>query len=92
MLFPEGRVSEDGLLQRVQPGAALVALRTGVPIVPVRIENTNQIIPYGSLAPRRSRETVRVTYLSPLRPQTYAALPRSKAIAALTEDLAAALS
>lgn len=92
VLFPEGRLSESGLLQRVQPGAALLALRTGVPIVPVGIRNTNGVVPYGALRPRYSPHPVRVTYGAPLHPQDYAALPRPKAIAALTDALAAALA
>ena len=91
VLFPEGRLSETGILQRVQPGAALLSLRTGAPIVPVRIENTSKIVPYGDLWPRFSRAKVTVTYGKPIFPKTYAALPRGKAVAALTEALTAAL-
>ena len=92
VLFPEGRLSEDGTLQRVQPGAALLALRTGVPIVPVGIQNTNLVVPYGDLLPRFSPRSVQVTYGSPIFPQSYSSLPRPKAIAALTAHLAAALA
>ncbi len=91
VLFPEGRLSESGLLQRVQPGAALLALRTGVPIVPVGLRNTNGVVPYGALRPQYSPRSVQVTYGSPIHPQDYATLPRPKAVAALTEVLAAAL-
>ena len=92
VLFPEGRLSENGLLQRVQPGAALLALRTGVPIVPVGIRNTSGVVPYGDLWPRYSPRPVQVTYGPPIHPQDYALLPRPKAIAALTEKLTAALT
>lgn len=91
-LFPEGRLSEGGTLQRVQPGAALLALRAGVPIVPVGIENTNGVVPYGELWPRFSMHPVQVTYGPPIFPQTYAALPRPQAIAAITEALRLALA
>ena len=91
VVFPEGRLSEDGVLQRVQPGAALLSLRTGAPIVPIRIENTNKVVPYGDVWPRFSRARVSVTYGKPLFPAAYAALPRPKAVAALTEALTAAL-
>ncbi len=92
VLFPEGRLSENGQLQRVQPGAALLALRTGAPIVPVGIQNTNGVVPYGDLWPRYSPRPVQVSYGSPIRPQDYAMLPRPKAIAALTATLTAALA
>ncbi len=92
VVFPEGRLSEDGTLQRVQPGAALLSLRTGAPIVPVRIQNTSRVVPYGAVWPRFSPVRVQVTYGPPIFPQTYASLPRSKALAALTAALTAALS
>ncbi len=92
VLFPEGRLSESGTLQRVQPGAALLSLRAGVPIVPVGIRNTNGIVPYGDLWPRYSPRRVQVTYGLPIYPQDYAPLPRAQAIAALSDALAAALA
>jgi len=92
VVFPEGRLSENGLLQRVQPGAALLALRTGAPIVPVGIRNTNCVVPYGDVWPRFSRDTVQVTYGKPILPQTYSSLPRAKALLALTEALTEALA
>lgn len=92
VLFPEGRLSESGFLQRVQPGAALLSLRTGVPIVPVGIRNTNGVVPYGELRPRYSPRPIQVTYGSPISPETYRSLPRPKAIAAITAALAAALA
>jgi len=92
VVFPEGRLSEDGTLQRVQPGAALLSLRTGVPIIPIHIENTSKVVPYGDVWPRFSREKVTVTYGKPLFPDAYAALPRGKAVTALTKALETALS
>ncbi len=92
VLFPEGRLSETGALQRIQPGAALVSLRTGAPIVPVGLQNTNGIVPYGELAPRYSPHRVEVIYGAPIHPQDYAALPRSEALAAITAALGGALA
>ena len=37
-LFPEGSRSKDGSLQKAYNGAALIAVRSGVPIVPVAIK------------------------------------------------------
>ncbi len=39
-LFPEGTRSRDGRLGPPEPGAALIAARTGAPIVPVAICGT----------------------------------------------------
>jgi len=40
VIFPEGRCAQDGKLQRIQPGAALMSIRTGAPIVPIGLMNT----------------------------------------------------
>ena len=37
LLFPEGTRTPDGTLQPAEPGAGLVAIKSGVPILPVRI-------------------------------------------------------
>ena len=87
LLFPEGRASEDGRLQPLQSGVALVALRTGTPIVPIGLENVNGVLPYGKIAPRWSPKPVVVTYGPPIRPQDFAGMPRSRAIEAITHKL-----
>ena len=92
LLFPEGRASEDGRLQALQPGAALVALRTGAPIIPIGLEHVNEFLPYASLLPRFSAHPVVVTYGPPIDPQAFAHLPRGKAIEALTRTLAEELA
>jgi len=40
LLFPEGTRSPDGTLQAAEPGAGLIALKAGVPILPVRVFGT----------------------------------------------------
>jgi 1-acyl-sn-glycerol-3-phosphate acyltransferase len=56
-MYPEG-TRTDQLLPFL-PGAAWVALRTGVPLVPVGISGTLEAMPRGASFPRRSRVTVR---------------------------------
>jgi 1-acyl-sn-glycerol-3-phosphate acyltransferase len=46
-IFPEGPFSQEGRLVGGRPGAAMVALRAGVPVVPAAIEGT-----YGAAAGR----------------------------------------
>jgi len=43
VMFPEGTRSRDGRLQPAFPGPALIALRSGVPILPVGIVGTEKI-------------------------------------------------
>jgi 1-acyl-sn-glycerol-3-phosphate acyltransferase len=51
-LFPEGGVSRDGKLKEFRRGAALLALKTGRPIVPCAIIGTFQSLPFGSRVPK----------------------------------------
>ena len=59
-VFPEGTRSRDGVLGEARNGAALLAMRSGVPVLPVSITGSNRILPRGARLPRRSRVTVRV--------------------------------
>ncbi len=49
-IFPEGTRNKDGLA-KVQNGAAMIALKSGAPIVPVACIGTNQKIPLGWFRP-----------------------------------------
>jgi 1-acyl-sn-glycerol-3-phosphate acyltransferase len=55
-MYPEG--TRASFLQAFLPGAAWVALATGVPLVPVGITGTAQAMPGGSVLPRRSRVVI----------------------------------
>jgi 1-acyl-sn-glycerol-3-phosphate acyltransferase len=59
-VFPEGTRSHDGRLGDGRAGAALLAMRTGVPVLPVGIAGTHRIFPGRSHWPHRSRVTIRV--------------------------------
>ena len=52
MIFPEGTRSPTGELQKPKDGLAMLALRTGAPIVPIGIANTDKVWPKGHLLPR----------------------------------------
>ncbi len=52
MVFPEGTRSPTGELQKPKDGLAMLALRTGSPIVPIGIANTDRVWPKGRLLPR----------------------------------------
>ncbi len=43
VMFPEGTRSRTGGLTKGHPGTALIALRTGAPIIPVAVTGTEQI-------------------------------------------------
>lgn len=51
-VFPEGQLSEDGRLQELKPGIALIARMAEVPVICLGLVGTNRIVPYKSLVPR----------------------------------------
>lgn len=64
LMFPEGTRSRDGEMGTFRPGAAAVASRCGVPILPVCIEGAYRAWPRTALLPRRAR--VAVAYGKPI--------------------------
>ncbi|MDR5694868.1 MAG: lysophospholipid acyltransferase family protein [Armatimonadota bacterium] len=59
-MFPGGTRTPDGRLHRVEPGAAALALRTRVPILPVAILGTERALPRGAKVPRLIPITIRI--------------------------------
>ena len=66
VIFPEGGRSPDGWGQPFRGGAAYLAIRVQVPVVPVHIRGTGRILPKGANRPRPGKATV--TFGPPLRP------------------------
>jgi len=60
LVFPEGGRSEDGSLQSFKDGAAYLAVKGGVPIVPIAIIGVRDILPMHSHHVRPGRVTLRV--------------------------------
>lgn len=60
VIFPEGRVVQGDEFGPLHPGAAFVALRAGVPVVPVALIGITRMWPLGARWPRRSRIAVRI--------------------------------
>jgi 1-acyl-sn-glycerol-3-phosphate acyltransferase len=52
VIYPEGTRSKDGRLHRGHTGIAMVALRTGAPVIPVGIIGTREAQPIGRRIPR----------------------------------------
>jgi len=65
LIFPEGRHSRDGKLQPFQLGLGIMVKELGIPVVPIKISGTGQILPPGAGVPKRGRVTV--TFGKPLR-------------------------
>lgn len=66
-VFPEGTRSPDGALQEARDGVALLALRTGAPIVPIGVSGSERVWPKGQRLPHPGgRVNVRIG--RPFRP------------------------
>jgi 1-acyl-sn-glycerol-3-phosphate acyltransferase len=60
LIFPEGGRSMDGALQPFKEGAAYIAIKAGVPVVPVTLIGTREILAMGSATFRRGPVTLRI--------------------------------
>jgi 1-acyl-sn-glycerol-3-phosphate acyltransferase len=49
LVFPEGTRSEDGIIRPFKNGGFYAAVRAGVPVVPVALEGTHQLMKKGAL-------------------------------------------
>jgi len=65
LIFPEGGHSRDGKMQPFQLGLGIMVKELGIPVVPVKISGTGQILPPGASFPKRGRVTV--SFGKPLR-------------------------
>ncbi|MFN3285815.1 MAG: lysophospholipid acyltransferase family protein [bacterium] len=59
-MFPEGTRNPRGYLLPAEPGAAFLALKARVPILPVAILGTLEILPKGAWLPRPGKIRVRI--------------------------------
>jgi 1-acyl-sn-glycerol-3-phosphate acyltransferase len=48
LIFPEGGRSHDGQLAAFKEGAAYIAIRAGVALVPIALKGTREVLPFGS--------------------------------------------
>jgi 1-acyl-sn-glycerol-3-phosphate acyltransferase len=60
LVFPEGERTSDGNLGEAAPGIGLIAVKSGVPIQPVRISGAREALPRGSARIRLTRITVSI--------------------------------
>ncbi|MBZ5602428.1 MAG: 1-acyl-sn-glycerol-3-phosphate acyltransferase [Acidobacteriia bacterium] len=60
LIFPEGGRSEDGVLQEFKEGAAYIAIKAGVQIVPMALVGTREILAMHSKVFRPGPVTLRI--------------------------------
>jgi long-chain acyl-CoA synthetase len=65
LIFPEGERSQRGEIKRFRPGIGMIASRLAVPVVPVRIDGLQHVLPPGWRMAKPGR--VRVAFGQPLK-------------------------
>jgi 1-acyl-sn-glycerol-3-phosphate acyltransferase len=60
LIFPEGGRSRKGEMRPFMEGAAYIAIRAGVPLVPLALIGTREVLPYGSGTMRGGPVTMRI--------------------------------
>jgi 1-acyl-sn-glycerol-3-phosphate acyltransferase len=85
MMFPEGTRSKTGVLQPFKPGAFELAIRTRVPLLPIVLSGTSDILPKRGFV-LRGRHPISITILDPIPPERFADLD-AKALTDLTRQI-----
>ena len=65
LIFPEGGHALDGRMQPFQLGLGLMVKELGIPVVPIKISGTDQVLPHDVSFPKKGRVTV--TFGEPLQ-------------------------
>jgi 1-acyl-sn-glycerol-3-phosphate acyltransferase len=90
-IYPEGTRSRDGRLYRGRTGVGFLALTAQVPVVPVALAGTQDILPVEGRFPRLAK--VSVTFGEPLDfTQRYAGVPQGRARREVTDEIMDAIA
>lgn len=65
LIFPEGGHSRDGTMQPFQLGLGIMVKELGIPVVPIKISGTDQVLPHDGKFPKHGKVTI--TFGEPLR-------------------------
>ena len=60
LIFPEGGRSRTGEMRDFKEGAAYIAIKAGVPLVPVALKGTREVLPFGSGVVKRGTVAMRI--------------------------------
>jgi len=85
-IFPEGTTTDLGRMRAIKRGVGLLALKTGVPVVPLGIWGSAQTYPEGSRVPRPGR--IALSFAPPVRyVRTLADPIPNEMLSAVLEDI-----
>ncbi|MEW6427610.1 MAG: lysophospholipid acyltransferase family protein [Thermodesulfobacteriota bacterium] len=90
VIFPEGTRSPDGHLLPFKSGGMALAIKAGVPVVPVAISGTRAVLPKGRLLAAAGRVVIRLG--DPIETGAYTMKQKGELAARLQEQVAALLA
>jgi 1-acyl-sn-glycerol-3-phosphate acyltransferase len=90
LVFPEGTRGPEGRIREGKPGAGMLAIASGAPVVPAYISGSGRALPRGRVLPRLSK--VRVTFGAPLSFKAEVAGGRKERYREATEEMMRAIA
>src|SRR5215210_9175183 len=73
VMFAEGTRSRDGSVGRLRSGAAVLAAEHGLPLVPIHVSGSHDVMPVGRYWPKfrpgLKRHPIEIDFGAPLRPE-----------------------
>ncbi|MFL6463886.1 MAG: lysophospholipid acyltransferase family protein [Bryobacteraceae bacterium] len=85
LIFPEGGRSRNGILRPFKEGGAYIAIKAGVPLVPLVMIGTREVLPYGAGIVQSGKVTLRI--LKPIDTQTLTLKDRAKVTDQIREQI-----
>jgi 1-acyl-sn-glycerol-3-phosphate acyltransferase len=89
-IYPEGTRSPDGCLYRGRSGVGWLVLKSGLPVIPVALSGTRQVLPPGRTVPRPGRIGVTIGKPLPIAPEL-AGEPPGKARRLIADQVMSAI-
>ena len=89
LIYPEGTRSPDGRLQELKKGTAVMAIRSGVPVVPVACSGAHRVMEKRKL--KINPGDILVEFLDPIDPTRYSLEQKDELLREIHDRLAAGL-
>lgn len=90
VIFPEGTRSRDGQMQAFKSGGMVLAIKSGVPVVPVAIMGSHEVLPKGELVARPG--VIRIRVGTPIETKSYSVKQKQELANRLQAEVAALMA